>query len=49
MLAIRLDTAFFGWVLLGERLTSALQWVGMFLVAGEVTASLGIKAGRKKI
>lgn len=38
MLAIRLVAALiFGWVILGERLTSILQWVGAVLVVGAVT------------
>ena len=38
MLAIRLVAALiFGWVIMGERLTSILQWVGAALVVGAVT------------
>ena len=38
MLAVRLVAALiFGWIFLGERLTSPLQWVGAVLVVGTVT------------
>jgi drug/metabolite transporter (DMT)-like permease len=41
LLAFRMVTAlFFGWFILGERLTSILQWVGVVLVVGAVTAYL---------
>jgi drug/metabolite transporter (DMT)-like permease len=47
MLAIRLVAVLFiGWLVLGERLTSMLQWVGAVLVAGTVTWYLARQAQR---
>jgi len=41
MLAVRLVAAlFFGWIILGEQLTSIYQWIGMVLVVGVVTGYL---------
>lgn len=48
MLAMRLVAAlFFGWIILGERLTSLLQWLGVVLVVVAVTGYL-LNQGRMK-